>query len=890
MRDLPNSAAASPPTGLGRLAMQISMAAIACVMFVATPARAQAYHFAFDIMPANGPSWGTGTHSNTVKVTNDGGSTIPAGTVLSLENRMGTTLNSLTFVTGSGSFNGSKVTQNGPCTSYAMSPYAGPTGHYASLNCKGTLNSDFLPGESITATYTFTITTPTPQMLFTSNNLLNCGTGWIVTPGWSFTGGGLVSCGSPATAPMGTLGVRKIVVNNTGGPAPIPPTFNTITQCSANAASPVTNTPVVVPGGQTVTQSGSLVAGTVCSVTETPLPQAIAALDACKGRGATWTVGYSAPVTIIAGQAAVLTVTNTLDCDKPSGGTLQIHKSIVNTLGVPTPSSFNMTASCSGMAPVLVSVPASGTVTVPPGGQIPDGTVCTITETIPPQVTGVKACPSGTATWVPSNPGPLTIYTAQTTGTIITNILTCDRPTQGGNLAVYKQVVNVTGGPAPMPTTFPVMVHCTLAGANTLNVTLPVPPGSGLSTLPVVAMGSTCSISEGAIPPIANLKACKGANATWTSSYSSPVTMGAGGATMTATNTLACDTSQELVRFEIRKSTGAASIPGTYMFNVACTGPGGPYTGPNPLTITLPGSGSATASVPLGNTCTVTEAPLPAPWVAPAFTGSGGLAVAATGGWTASVGPVTAMGGVLLVANRQVQENATFTIRKNTGATLISGTYVFNLTCTVGGAPVPVTSPVSIMLPGTGATTVGVPSGATCVVTEQSPGANWNPSPGFAGSGGLAVIPGGGFTATVGPIMGSSGTLTVMNERKPESAVCPDRTQSTIGCRVTVTMKRVKGPAIYSVIPSQPATYPMSNTPPSTGAACIIPANAMINQTTCWFNYSASSTTVTLTTASSIGSPPLANWTGDCSALNSATCTLPAVTQATPRSVVVTFP
>lgn len=765
--------ATSLQTGLAKLVIQILMAAIACVMLVATPARAQAYHFAFDIMPANGPAWGTGTHSTTVKVTNDGGSTIPAGTVLSLENRMGTVLNSLTFVTGSGSFNGSKVTQNGPCTPYAVSPYAGPTGHYASLNCKGTLNSAFLPGESITATYTFTITTPTPQMLFTSNNLLNCGTGWIVTPGWSFTGGGVVSCGGPATAPMGTLGVRKIVVNNTGGPAPIPSTFNTITQCSANAASPVTNTPVVVPGGQTVTQSGSLAAGTVCSVTETP-PQPIAALDACKGRGAAWTVGYSAPVTIVAGQAAVLTVTNTLDCDKPKGGTLQIHKSIVNTLGGPTPPAFNMTASCSGMAPVQVSVPVNGTVTVPPNGQIPNGTVCTITETAV-QMTGVKACPSGTATWVPSNPGPLTIQTAQTTGTIITNTLTCD-------------------------------------------------------------------------------------------------------------------TSQKSVRFEIRKNTGAASIAGTYQFNVSCTGPGGPYTGPNPITITLPGSGSATATVPFGNTCTVTEASLPVPWVAPAFTGSGGLAVAATGSWTASVGPVTAMGGVLLVANRQVQEKATFTIRKNTGATLISGTYVFNLSCTVGGAPVPATSPVSIILPGTGATTVSVASGATCIVTEQSPGANWNPSPGFVGSGGLAVIPGGGFTATVGPITGSSGTLTVMNQRKTESADCPDRTQSTIGCRVTVTMKRVKGPAIYSVIPSQAATYPMSNTPPSTGAACIIPANALINQTTCWFNYSASSTTVTLTTASSTGPPPLANWTGDCSALNSATCTLPAVTQATPRSVVVTFP
>lgn len=473
----------------------------------------------------------------------------------------------------------------------------------------------------------------------------------------------LVCTPAAAANPTGTLNVRKVVVNNTGGPAPIPPAFSTVTHCSGNAASPSTHTPVAVPGGQTVTQPGPVAAGMVCSVTET-LPAPIAALEACKGGGASWTASYSPPVTIVDGQTALLTVTNTLNCAKPTGGTLQIHKSVVNTLGVPTPSGFNMTASCSGLPPVQVMVPVNGTVTVPPGAQIPAGTVCNITETIPPQVTGVKACPSGTAIWVPSNPGPLTILAGQTTATIITNTLTCDMQ-------------------------------------------------------------------------------------------------------------------QKLVRFDIRKRTGASVIPGTYVFNVSCT---------------------------------------------------------------------------------------------------------------AGGAPVTVPSPVSIVLPGPGSTTVVVPQGATCVVTEQSPGTNWDPSPVFTGSGGLTVVPGGGLVATVGPINAPGGVVTVMNERKPESAGCPDRTQSTIGCRLTVTMKRSKGPAVYSVVPSQAATYTMANVLPSTGAACSIPANAMINQTTCWFNYSAPSTIVTLTTSSSNGPAPLANWTGDCIAVNSATCTPPAITQTTPRSVVVTFP
>jgi hypothetical protein len=587
--------------------VRVSCVALACATLLATPAGAQAYHFAFGVTPANGPSWGTGPHSNTVSVTNDGSSTIPAGAVISLENRMGTGLNNLTFVTGSGTFNGTKVTQNGPCTPFATSPYIGTTGHYASLNCKGTLNSAFTPGQTITATYTFTITTPAPQSVGTSNNLLDCGTGWVVTTGWTFTGGGVVSCGAAAAATTGTLVVRKvvvntlgvanpatfamvthcsanaatpgtntpvsvppggsvtqsppvaagdscnvtetlppsvlnvprcggasaswsvayspavtitangtsvltvtntltcdkvqvrdslhvhkIVVNNTGGPAPIPATFNTTTNCAVAGAVPV-NTPVPVPGNQTVTQSTPVATGAICSVTEV-LPPAIASLDACKGQGATWSATYSPPVTIVAGQPAVLTVTNTLTCNRPTGGTLQIHKTVVNTLGVPTPPVFNMTATCSGMTAVSVPVAVNATVTVPPAGQIPNGTVCTIAETLPPHVTGVKACPSGTATWVASNPGSLTIHTAQTTGTIITNTLTCDKPNSSDcpnpgmstigcrvtvtikrskGPAIYSVAVSpAPTSPTPTPNIAPsTSTSCVIAGAAMINQT-----------------------------------------------------------------------------------------------------------------------------------------------------------------------------------------------------------------------------------------------------------------------------------------------------------------------------------------------------------------------------------------------------------------------------------
>lgn len=450
--------------------------------------------------------------------------------------------------------------------------------------------------------------------------------------------------------PTGRLSVRKVVVNQVGPSATIPALFNTTTHCSAAAGSPALHTPVGVAAGQTVVQNTAPVAGSICSVTEAP-PPPLTKLEACKGRNASWTVSYSAPVTIGAGQASVLTVTNTLECDKPTGGSLQVHKAVVNTLGVPTPAVFTMVASCTGMAPVPLSVAPSQTVTV--SNQIPGGTICTVTETLPPQVLGVKACPSGTASWVPTNPGPQPVQVAQTTGMIITNTLTCDKAPATGSLRVLKSVINGTNGPVTFPATFAMKVVCTPSGPT--NLPIAVPPGTVGATVSGIAAGSQCVVTEPPLPPMTGVVGCKGGTASWT--------------------------------------------------------------------------------------------------------------------------------------------------------------------------------------------TVGSPSSAT-------------------------TIPAGG-TATVA----IRNTLTCST---PPAADCAAPTQSTIGCRVTVTVKRTKGPGIYSVLVSPPATTASPNIAPSTSASCVIGANVMINQTTCWFNYTVNPTSVTLTATSSTGTlPPGFTWSGACSG-TSATCVLNA--------------
>ena len=115
---------------------------------------------------------------------------------------------------------------------------------------------------------------------------------------------------------VGSLSVKKVVVNATGGaPPPAYPPFVITVDCTPPSGSGKkgTRTPVSVGAGQAVSLAGLLPAGTTCRATETP-PLAVRALRACKGRLATWTTTYSPAAVIPAGGAATLTVTNTLAC------------------------------------------------------------------------------------------------------------------------------------------------------------------------------------------------------------------------------------------------------------------------------------------------------------------------------------------------------------------------------------------------------------------------------------------------------------------------------------------------------------------------------------------------------------------------------------------------
>ena len=228
-------------------------------------------------------------------------------------------------------------------------------------------------------------------------------------------------------------------------------------------------------------------------------------------------------------------------------------------------------------------------------------------------------------------------------------------------------------------------------------------------------------------------------------------------------------------------------------------------------------------------------------------------------------------------------------LRKSTGSNAVPGTYTFGITCTGGSGPY--TGPATVNLvvpPNPSVTTLNVPQGSTCTVTESppTPSSAWAPTALFGGSTSPINILG-PWQAAIGPMPVNTG-MTVTNQSVANPQGCPNPTQTSIGCRATVTIKRTKGPAVYSVLVSPPATAPTPNIAPSTGSSCVIAGGAMINQTTCWFNYNTNSTAVTLTATSSSGTlPPGFSWSGACSG-SGATCLLNVT--PIPLNVIANFP
>ncbi len=425
-----------------------------------------------------------------------------------------------------------------------------------------------------------------------------------------------------------------------------------------------------------------------------------------------------------------------------------------------------------GTNPVNVVLPSPGVTSV----SVPSGSICGIVETQPTNGTWSPPTFSGNGLQVAAG-APWSAKLGPVTGAggtvTVTNRQTSKEDPKGVRFDIRKRIegpivagsynftvtCNGPGGPyGPIP----------------VSVTLPTP---GLTSV-TVPTGSICGIVETPPTPGTWLPPTFSGNglalqsgAPWNAKVGPLM---ASGGTVNVTNRPGKDDGK-VVRFDIRKAISGAMVPGTYDFTVTCSGPGGPYTGTNPVSVTLPTPGVSTVGVPAGSVCGIVETqPATGTWSPPTFSGSGlGLAMGAP--WNAKVGPITANGGTVIVTNRRNDDakSVRFDIRKTINGPMVAGTYDFTVTCSGPGGPYTGANPVSVVLPSPGVTSVTVPSGSTCGIVETQPTTGtWDP-PIFGGSG-LALVAGPPWGATVGPLTGPGGSVRVTNRPAKEVAgSCP---------------------------------------------------------------------------------------------------------------------
>lgn len=203
-------------------------------------------------------------------------------------------------------------------------------------------------------------------------------------------------------------------------------------------------------------------------------------------------------------------------------GRLTVLKTVVNTLGVPTPPAFSITAHCtppSGLPlSTPLSVPANSGVSL--ATPIIASSTCTVTENLLASIPNVKACRGGSASWVTSYSPPVTIVAGATATLTVTNTLTCDKL---ASLTVLKQIVNNTGVVTPGP--FQVQLNCGPGSNQPVSLTSP-----SFQQIVNIPSGSTCTITEQ--PPTAPA-GCK-----WITTY--PKQTGTVGDKLVVQNELQC--------------------------------------------------------------------------------------------------------------------------------------------------------------------------------------------------------------------------------------------------------------------------------------------------------------------------------------------------------------
>jgi hypothetical protein len=368
-----------------------------------------------------------------------------------------------------------------------------------------------------------------------------------------------------------------------------------------------TTTNATISDGTPYVQTG-LPLNTMCSVVEdtTNLPVPGGPAGGCdKGQVGSWTTTYS-PTTPVAASVAggVTTITNRYEC-KPIDSGIYVKKVVVN----------NAPGSVAGLV-YEIGDQCTGSTQNPGFAYFTDGQntlfhnyepgmTCTFYENAMPQT---NACGNGMKPVWMTTYAPSQIVTLSPNGTqvTVTNTLNCEKIKEPEVKQIYVTKTVINNAPAPVgPLVFPITMTCT---PNTPSANSPMTVGyqDGVTTIYGGALGDTCTVTEGTIPPT---NACgKGATPKWTTTFSpaATITVGATNPTITVTNQLDCEDVKvkNLTTFSVRKDATYNGQPiTTYNFPMTVTCGNGLAE----QIVLTGGQGKTYNNLPDGTTCKVVE-------------------------------------------------------------------------------------------------------------------------------------------------------------------------------------------------------------------------------------------------------------------------------------------
>ncbi len=508
------------------------------------------------------------------------------------------------------------------------------------------------------------------------------------------------------------------------------------------------NTPLVIP---------DLPTGAVCSIDEDfdSRFQTLYSPDIGDGSAARVTIGSA---------GATAGITN-------SGGQLAVRKDTTVTSAHPVDlfADFDYRIDCGAVLDDTYSL----TVDALAGGQgvggitytelpvLPAGTVCTVTETVP-------------AGWTLTTPNAVSITVGP--DAVATASFVNDRDT--GDLTITKVLDGVPAGIDLSAEAFTIDISCTggftvdpyVMADQTITAAAPLV----IEDLPV---GAVCSVVEDADPR-------------FSTTISAPVTIDADGESVTVTNSTSA---VAITKTTIGATTHPIDLDATFDFDIDC----GDLVDLSVQVTTVAQSGvwdaPATALVPPGTGCDITETAAPAGWTN-------------TGAATQTV--TTDSAGVVTAAFVNERQTATLDITKTiTGAPIDLSDEPFTVTVTCTGGfttptlvlgPFVVTENAPIAIP-------DLPVGTSCVADETV-----DPRflPSYAPDDATAVLPVEG--AEIG-IENRTGTLTITKEVTVAGSQPIDMTADfvidlvcTDGTDLTVTLSVVDGVAASTTYPELP--------------------------------------------------------------------------------------